>query len=92
MLRHDFQVMNGARVPFTMLTGSESNVKVRFKYYITTDKRLMVYIRASCESYNRGDIIDVGCVRSAHNFVDVLTKFSKGQTLVDFMDTGLLTT
>lgn len=49
-----------------------------------------MYITATSEVYDRGYISDAGWVRSARKLADGLIKFSKGQSLVDFLDSGRL--
>lgn len=75
-----------------MITYSESLFNFIVKSSITTEKSPMVDIRATREAYNRRDISDVDWVGSAHNLADGLTKFAKRQPLVDFLDSGRLTT
>lgn len=67
-----------------MIYDSENLLKVIVKSSVKTEKRLMVYIWATREDYDRREIRDVGWVRSEHNVADGLTKFAKGQTLVLF--------
>lgn len=59
-----------------MITYSELLFKVIVKSSITTENRLMVDIRDARVAYERGDISDVGWIRSPSNVADGLTKFA----------------
>lgn len=74
MVRNDIENMAGRRVPLTILTDSESLLKLIVKSSVTTEKRLMVNVRAAREAYERGDIRNVGWIRSPDNMADGLTK------------------
>lgn len=74
MFRHYVERMVKSRVPLTMPTVSESLFKWIVKSSVTTEKRLMVDIRAAREEYEHGDIIDVGWTRSPDKIIDGLTK------------------
>lgn len=51
-----------------------------------------MYIKSARDSYNRGNISDVGWVRLAQNLADGLPKFDKAQSLLEFYDTGMIIT
>lgn len=92
MLRYDLERMLMRRIPMTMLTDSESLFRVIIKASVTTEKRLMIDVRAAREAYQRGDISNVGWIRSAHNLADGLTKFEKNKLMVEFLESGRVTT
>lgn len=60
-----------------MLTDSENLFKVIYKSSVTTEKRLMVYVRAAREAYENCDIIYVEWMRSHHNISHGLTKMGQ---------------
>lgn len=65
----------------TMLTDSLSPFKVLLKASTTTEKGLMIDIRAAREAYEKFEVRNVGCVRSEDNLADGLTKPGKCQAV-----------
>lgn len=59
-----------------MLTYSLSIFKVIVKSTITTEKRILIDIRAAREAYERWEICDVGWFLSEDNIADLMTKLS----------------
>lgn len=55
--------MTGARIPIKIPTDSEILLRVIIKSTVTTEKRLMVYIRAVRKAYQVGEISEVGWIR-----------------------------
>lgn len=49
-------------------------------------------VRAAHEEYKNGYISGVGKIRSVHNHAYGLTKFGKRQLMVEFLESGRLTT
>lgn len=56
----------------------------------TTEKVLMIYICAAREVYQRSQINNVACVRSADNIADGVTKVARCESLDLFLDEGVL--
>lgn len=92
MLRHDIEEMVGRNISLTILTDSESFFKVIIKATITTEKRLMVYVRDAREAYQRSGISDVGWVRPPQNISDGLNNISRCNALELFIDDGIIYT
>lgn len=67
-------------------------MKVIVKSSITTEKRLMVYIRAAREAYERGYINDVGWIRWPANVSDGMNKLSNCKPLSRLLEVGKITT
>lgn len=89
-LRHDLQRITGRKIPITMLTDSQSLFNVIVKASSTTERRLMIDIRATREAYMRGEISDVGWILSTDNIADAFTKLTPCKALDDLMSTGRL--
>lgn len=64
------------RPSLTLLTESESVLKVVVNASKTTEKSLMIDMRASREAYHREEIRNFGWIRSEDNLVDGLHKAS----------------
>lgn len=92
MLRFDLEKILGCRIPLTMLTDSESLFRVIIKSSITTEKKLMVDVRAAREAYHKVEIGDVGWIRSTENLVDGLKKFAKCKALTACLESRIITT
>lgn len=92
MIRHDLECLFKNRIPITVLTYSESLFRIIISSSVTTEKLLMIDVKAVRDAYQKGDLIDVGWIRSAQNLVEGLTKFYKIRLLVDFLEEGRLTT
>lgn len=89
-LRHDIENILGRKLSITMLTDSESLFKVIIKASTTTERRLMIDIRATREAYVREEINDVGWISSEDNIADAMTKLSPCKSLDNLMQTGQL--
>lgn len=88
MLRHDLQVIYKKAIPLQMFTDSLQMFDVITKASSTTERRLMIDIAATRESYNRQEISNVGLVSGEDNMADALTKTNPNHALRDVMDTG----
>lgn len=75
-LRHDLERMIAQNIPLTMYTDSDSLFKVIKKSTTTTERRLMIDIRAAREAYQREEISDIAWIRGDQNPADGLTKKS----------------
>ena len=73
-----------------MFTDSESLFKVIVKSTTTTEKRLMIDIKAGREAYDASEISDVGWVSSNDNPADGLTKEKRCSLLEKLLDSGRL--
>lgn len=87
MLRHDLQTIYRKKIPLHILTDSLQMFDVITKASSTTERRLMIYIEAARESYNREEISNVGLVLSENNIADSLTKPNKA--LEKLLATGI---
>lgn len=88
-LHDDMNDIMGYDVPITMLTDSESLFKfiVRSK---TTERMLMIDVKAAREAFERIEISNMGWIRSDENIADGLTKTGNCKTLEDLINTGIL--
>eukprot|EP00171_Calliarthron_tuberculosum_P003375 IDg3375t1 len=57
----------------------------------TSEKRLMIDIRAAREAYNERDISNIALIESEHNPADALTKIKSNKALSKLLDTLQLT-
>lgn len=74
VIKYDLERIYRQHLPLVMLTDSKQMFDVITRASHTTEKRLMIDVAAAREAYNRGEISNVGLVRSEHNVVDGLTK------------------
>lgn len=64
LLRHDLETLIKGKLPLTMLTGSDNLFRIITKASAKTERRSMIGIRAARETYHRGEISDIGWIRS----------------------------
>lgn len=64
-------------LPLTLLKDSDSLIKVIVNASRTTERRLMINVRAAREFYHLGEINIVGWIRSEENLADGLTKVAR---------------
>lgn len=92
ILRFDLKKLVQERIPLTILTYSSPMFKVIVKSSVTTEKHLMIYIRAAPEAYEPRDICNIDWIRSHENVADAMTKYAKFKAFVQLLDTGTLIT
>lgn len=90
LLKTDLETMLSAKVPLIMMIDSDSVFKVIVKNTSTTEKRLMIDIRAAREAYESQEISDVGWIRGSDNPADGLTKPGRCEALENILDRGLV--
>ena len=89
MIKHDLQHLYGMSIPLQMRTDSKQMFDVVTKASSPSEKRLLIDIAATRESYNANEISNVGLVRSEHNVADGLTKTKFCRALDDLLRTGM---
>lgn len=75
-------------IPITILTDSESLLKIMVKSTTTTKKRLIIDIRAAKEAFKNSEISSIGRIRSEENAADGLTKQKKCDAQESIMESG----
>ena len=90
LLRYDLEDIRDQTIPRTMFTDSESLFKVIVKSTTTTEKRLMIDIKAAREEYDASEISDVGWVSSDDNPADGFTKEKRCALLEKLLDSERL--
>ena len=88
LLRHDLEGIIGQQIPFSMFPDSESLINVIVKSTTTTEKRLMINVKAARKAYDRAEISDVGWICSENNLADGLTKAKRCDILERVLETG----
>ena len=78
----------GRTIALQLLTDSKCLFDVISKGSRTSERRLMLDIASSRESFRVGDISDIGLVRSADNIADGLTKTMSQAALHGILSTG----
>jgi len=73
MVRRDLERIYGKRIPIQMRTDSKQMFDVDTKGSKTAERRLMIDVAASRQSYKEFEISDVGLVRSENNVADGLS-------------------
>lgn len=81
MQRHDLEVIFKKTLLLTVPTDLESLLRVIIKASTTSEPRRMIDIRAARDAYHKGEISDVGLIRSAQNVSDGLTKVTRCSAL-----------
>ena len=88
-LKVDIECIVGSRIPLHMFTDSKSLFHVVTRNSSTLEKRLMIDIASTREAYKRGEIAQIGHVRSEHNPADAFTKECKCPSLEEILETGI---
>jgi len=84
------QVLSEVAVPLHLFTDSKSLFDVISKGSRTSEKRRMLEIACTREGFARGDISNIGFVRTGDNFADGLTKQMKTHALYRVLEIGML--
>lgn len=85
-INHDFPVMIGKTIALNIITNSFSLIDVLAIAAITTERRHMIDLQSSKESYNRIETGIVAFVRSDQNLADPHTKLLKNPILEKFLN------
>lgn len=85
-LKHDLEGIVGRSIGLRMFTDSKTLFDVITKNTTTTEKRLMIDIKAVRESYERMELSDVAWIRSENNPADALTKVKENAVLNHIVD------
>lgn len=88
IIKHDLELIYRQHLPLIMLTDSKQMFDVVTRASHTTEKRLMIYVAAAREAYQRNEIFNVGLVKSEHNVADGLTKLGPCAALDTVLRTG----
>lgn len=89
-IRHDLQRIIGKKLSLSIFTDSKCLFDVITKHTTTTEKRLMIDIKAVREAYERMEISDVGWIRSKDNPADALTKLTENAVLETIIRDGFV--
>lgn len=89
-LKHDMENMISINLPIKLYTDSKSLFDVITKNTTTTEKTLMIDIKALREAYIRMDIKDVAWIKREHNPADALTKVKEKSVLNKIIDDGVI--
>lgn len=90
LLRFDLERIIGKTIQLDIFTDSSSLLDVMTKSSTTTEKLLMIYISAACQTYQSRDVTAIWWIRRDHNLANSLTKFEPGDRLIHFMRHGFL--
>lgn len=85
LLRAQLRALLGRTLPMRILTDSASLYHVMTRATLTTERRLIIDLMAARESYARGEISDIGLIRSQYNPADELTKDTDCSRLLAIM-------
>lgn len=85
MLKCDLETILKVEIPLHIFTDSKSMFDVLTKPSSTTERRLMIDLRALQEAYKREEISHVGLIGSEHNPADGLTKSKPNHALEDIL-------
>lgn len=85
-LKHDLEGIVGRPTGLRMFTDSKTFFDVITKNTTTTEKRLMIEIKAVRESYERMELSDVPWIRSENNPADALSKVKENAVLNHIVD------
>ena len=88
IIKHDFQEMLGKSIPITMLTDSKQVFDSMTKSKPTTERRLMIDLHATKDSYDKFEITNVALIRTDQNLADSLTKDTTSRRLLHVMHSG----
>lgn len=88
VIQHDMKKILKRTFKIKLLTDSETLFNVVIRNASTTERRLMIDIKAAREAYNEGTINDVVWIRRDYNLADAMTKYKILPQLVEFLQTG----
>lgn len=88
VIQHYFTKILKKKRKIKILTDNKTLLNVVISNASTTERRLMIDIKATGEAYNGGIINDVICIRWQHNPADFETKYTILPHLVVFLQTG----
>lgn len=88
VIKHDQQVIFNHHISLAILKDLESLFKVIVKSNVTTEKRLIINIKATREAYGRHEITNIGWIRMKYNVADGLTKLGRCEILEELIDSG----
>lgn len=91
ILKYDLKRVADNKIPITILTNSESLFEIMVKSITTTEKRLMIYVRAAREAFENREFLKLGWIRSMENAADELTKLKQCEALENLQLLELLT-
>ena len=87
VLQHDLKQILKRTLKIKILTDTETLFNVMIKNANTTEKRLMIDIKAAREAYNEGIIEDIVWIRRQFNLAHAMTKAQINQDLVKALNT-----
>ena len=88
LVREQLRAIFARRIPLKIFMDSKTLFDVLTRGTLTTERRLVIDLMVAREAYERGEISDVGHVRSEHNLEDELTKVIEPRRLRSLMRTG----
>ena len=89
-LKEDLKNILGRELKIALFTDSKSLFDTITSLSTVTEKRLLIDISAQRDSYNTGELYNIGLVLSESNLADPLTKRTKSPLLQKLMTTGKL--
>lgn len=90
-IRSQLSLILGRHIPLVMLTDSKSLFDIMTTQKRTTEARLMIDVFVARQSYHRGEIDNIGLIRSEYNLADDLTKLSGNGALFRALMLGRVT-
>lgn len=88
MIRHDRQGIFRKEIPMTILTHSESLLEIIVRMTVTMEILLITVLKAVQEAYIRGDMNDLGWIRTTENLADGINKLGRFTVLKSFVHNG----
>lgn len=85
ILMHDLRYMLKEEVPLKALTDSSSLFSIIIRSTSITERRLMIYLQAAREAFDRSDIAEIGWIERARNISYSLTKPAPCDSMLQFM-------
>lgn len=86
LIQHDLQGSLNKKVKIKILTDSTTLFNLMIRNASTTEKRLMIDIKATTEAYNNDNIDSMIWIRRKFNLVDAMAKSEINNDLVQAMD------
>ena len=88
LIQHDLKSLLNRKVKIKILTDSATLFNVMVRNASTTEKRLMIDIKAAREAYNEDIIDSVTWIRRQYNLADAMTKPAINNELTKALDNG----
>ncbi len=87
-MREDMQQAVGKQIPIVMITDSQILFNIITRRRTTTERRMMIDLKAARDAYAKREISNIALISSEHNPADALTKIKSNHSLNKLIDSA----